>query len=770
MRNRLIRALPFLVFAALTLAVFWKFLLFGHTLYAVHQLEIYEGRTPQAPSGWFRPDRPPPRLSDNLLLLPSHLRVFNEGLKEGEFRLWNPAMFGGLPITSDPMVHPFYPPDVVLHFLLPPLEAYETGLMLHLFFSGVAMFWLLRVLGRGRVAATGGAVIWMIPGYAAMWFSMGILGGIGVFGPLAVGALVGGLQRRRLAGAPLAALAMGGAVLGSHPQHAVLFFLFPAAWLVTSWARAGGDRPFVARFATAFLLLTVGISLVSILAVLEAVTHGSRAPGFDHAVLYGSGWIQPAPLLGLALGKVWWPSPSWVAAEFAMYLGLAGLAAAVVGAVRGFREPFLRFATVFGAAGLLVASLRPLAELAQILPLLNISPSPRWIGVSGFCLALLAARGLDEPGLLGGRVRWVLAVVTGAFLFGCVLSLGPASFSNGKAVETALGFGLATAAAFIARARPAAGAAAWTAVLVFELLPHFLMLNFHADPAVMKEPPAAVRWIREQEEPGRATGALGSLGPTPDHFTTDLISGNNLMALYGVETIAGFEAVIPGRYWDFCVRAGAATHEAGRTMLFADYRSRLLDLANLRWLAFPYVPGNLPSRFREVFHEEGLRVYENGEVLPRAFVVSGVVAVKTPEEAMERISASGFDPATAVVLETDEEIPARPPGRVGARIDWVERSPERVVLDAESAEGGVLFVSDTHYPGWEAELDGTPARLYRANGAFRAVALPPGKHRVAFHFRPAWVGSGLLGSAAFALLALGYALFLRRRPRPTAGS
>jgi uncharacterized membrane protein YfhO len=69
-------------------------------------------------------------------------------------------------------------------------------------------------------------------------------------------------------------------------------------------------------------------------------------------------------------------------------------------------------------------------------------------------------------------------------------------------------------------------------------------------------------------------------------------------------------------------------------------------------------------------------------------------------------------------------------------------------------------VSDTWFPGWKAEVDGAGVRLWRANHAFRAVAVPAGDHRVAFRFRPR---SMLLGAVVSAIALVVAAIVARRR-------
>jgi uncharacterized membrane protein YfhO len=84
----------------------------------------------------------------------------------------------------------------------------------------------------------------------------------------------------------------------------------------------------------------------------------------------------------------------------------------------------------------------------------------------------------------------------------------------------------------------------------------------------------------------------------------------------------------------------------------------------------------------------------------------------------------------------------------------VAYEPERVEVAVHLTRPGFLVLTDTHYPGWRAEVDSAPARILRADYLFRAVALGSGEHRVVFRYAPrwrpfAWALSGL-GLAAVA--------------------
>jgi len=59
-----------------------------------------------------------------------------------------------------------------------------------------------------------------------------------------------------------------------------------------------------------------------------------------------------------------------------------------------------------------------------------------------------------------------------------------------------------------------------------------------------------------------------------------------------------------------------------------------------------------------------------------------------------------------------------------------------IVVQTKSDHQGYLLLNDVWHPWWFAEIDGAPAPVLRANGLFRAVALPQGEHEIRFRFRP----------------------------------
>jgi hypothetical protein len=79
--------------------------------------------------------------------------------------------------------------------------------------------------------------------------------------------------------------------------------------------------------------------------------------------------------------------------------------------------------------------------------------------------------------------------------------------------------------------------------------------------------------------------------------------------------------------------------------------------------------------------------------------------------------------------------------------------PERREFQVQSDHGGRFVLVEQFFPGWHATVDGRPVPIERWDGAFQAIAVPPGAHRLRFQFAPTSLRTG-------ALLSLSALIFL----------
>lgn len=170
--------------------------------------------------------------------------------------------------------------------------------------------------------------------------------------------------------------------------------------------------------------------------------------------------------------------------------------------------------------------------------------------------------------------------------------------------------------------------------------------------------------------------------------------------------------------------------------------------------------------YRQV-HSGDVKIYENREVLPRAFVVHRAEVAPTDEAVIAVMKQPGFDPGAALVrLPVGDEQPGpvilgQP--SVNDRVTITSYKPERVEIQVSLGSPGWLVLTDTYYPGWQASLNDQPVDILPVDILFRAVQVPAGEHVLLFEFKPrsVYLGGGMSGLALLALL-IGLGVILRK--------
>jgi len=135
-----------------------------------------------------------------------------------------------------------------------------------------------------------------------------------------------------------------------------------------------------------------------------------------------------------------------------------------------------------------------------------------------------------------------------------------------------------------------------------------------------------------------------------------------------------------------------------------------------------------------VFRSHLVKIWENPNVMPRAFVVHQAENV-SDEQTLVRLQDPDFRP-DQVVLLSDGKPSGQADGLSRDKVVITLYEPERVSVQVEANQAGYLVLADSWYPGWIASVDGQSSPIYRADYIFRAVALPPGQHAVVFEYRP----------------------------------
>jgi hypothetical protein len=733
----------------------------------------------------FTPDAWKPAGGGDLVsfLFPTY-RFAAASLRAGDLPLWNPHLYSGAPFLADIQAGLFYPLNLLLFLLVPnfPYKAMEWMAVLHVFLAGLCMYLCLRYLKPGcslRVpAALSGAIAYMFSDLFIVHFGNLNLIAVAAWLPLIFLLFWRALRLRSLGLAVGAGVVLGLATLEGHLQITLLIGLALAvAALVEATmaqpARRGWAWPLLALAVTA--VVAVGLAALVLLPAFEYTHLSPRAElAYRDAARYSLVPGLLGEMLVPALFSSREPSLYWgVWDRVAVgYLGifpllLAGLAVLLR---RGRR---VRLFVVLAVVAFLLALGGESVVHGWVYWLLpgfgQVRAPARSILLLDFALAALAALGLDlllQP--LGRRERKVFqgawrgllwlggaaVVVGGAWAYLAIYQAqdrDPTLFWRVSAAGSGVIFALLMLAAGLAwlgarragrlRRRTLAWLAVGLAFLDLASLGAYTDLG-RKPPTTGYNHPKVLDFLRSDTDFFR----IDSRTDVADTWQPDMAL---LAGLYDVSGVDNPLVVADmARYWD---------GSGGRS-------TQLYDLLGVRYVLGSKQVALDWEKFDLAFDgDPTVNVYRNETALPRAFVVHRAVVASDHEDAWARIHEPGFEPATQVILEGGQPLDVQSEEQAVVRV--VHYEPDTLAIDVDNPAEGYLLLSDPFYPGWQAQVDGEPATILRADYAFRAVAVQAGTHRVTMTFQPrSWqVGLGISVLTALILLALSGLAVARHR-------
>jgi hypothetical protein len=758
-RHRIIRDLAVAAFLLLaTLGFFWR-ILFTHDAWK--------------PAGG----------GDLVSFLFPAYRFAATNLTSGNLPLWNPHLYGGAPFLADMQTGLFYLPNQVLFRIAPDFsyKALEWMAVLHVYLAGLFMYLCLRYLEPGRPlrlpAATGGALAFMFSDLFIVHFGNLNLIAVTAWLPLVFLLFWRALRGRSLGLAAGAGVALGLSTLEGHLQITLYIGL---ALVITAIFEAASARRSGKGWAWSLLALAitalVGVSL-SALVLFPAIEYARLSPraelSYRDAARYSlvpgllGEFLVPA-LFGSREPALYWGVWDRVAAG---YLGIMPLVLAALACVLRRGRRVALFAVLAALAFLLALGGESVFHgwAYKLLPGFGQLRAPaRAILLLDFALAALAALGLDQLlGPLGIRARaafrglwrgliWFSALamlVGGSWAYLVIYQAqdrDPTLFWRISAAGSGVLFALVLLGLTLAwlgarrSGRLRRTTLGWLAVaLIFVDL---ASVGAYTD--LGTEPPTAGFDHPQSIEFLQSDSGFFRIDSRTDVWG---VWQPSLALLAGLYDVSGVDnPLVVGdiaRYWEGTGGRSTQLYDLLGVRYVLGSKEIVLD-----WDKFTLADESDPQ----------VNIYRNEAALPRAFVVHRVIVVQDQEGAWARIHQPDFDPASAVVLEGGQPLEIQPVA--GDRVEVTAYESDRVVLEVDAEADGYLFLSDPFYPGWRAEIDGTPAEILRANYAFRAIALPAGSHRVTMTFQPAtWtVGLGVSVLAGLLIIVAAGVAFARR--------
>lgn len=711
------------------------------------------------------------------------LRFAAESVRHGQFPLWNPYLFAGLPFVANPQPALFYPPTW-LALALPITQALSIMIVFHIWLAGAGMFLWLRAEGATSAGATIGAIAFAFSGYFFVRVRSGHLGVIATVAwlPLLLWAIQRAICRRSYRLALIAGLPFGFSILAGHTASLIYVFLALVAyslyhvWL--GWRGAGrlSRTQLLPLGALSIMALTgFAVAAVQLLPLTELAARSTReaSPSYEFASTLS--W-PPGYLLTL-LVPTFFGEPVqtgyWgdgIYDEFVFYAGILPLLLLLLSL--SMRHRLIPFLAALALAGILIAfGKHGILHLlfCRFVPGFQLTRAPSRAGF-WFTVATSAATGLaistlqvTTPAIRERMLRlfrWQPVLAIGGVTL-VSIALCFATYALGRENNPAVGrlWHLANGLAlFFVFFTLSAGLLMWwrrvpylraTALVLGGVLVLTDLWTFgnRIVTVVPLQPSAYWATVARAVPDPQAARVL----PWGLH---DFEQNNGMP--FGLRSIFGYDPLILQRFEEFVTSQ-------------PDPRARTYDLLNAGYLIAPG-PQDFPDEPdapRLVLQEEGVWVYERPTALPRAWIVQEIEPIRESHRILQRIHDTDFDPRRTALVEAPLTCPETEPG-TPSEVEVEQYGINRIEARVRGG-GGLLIFSEIYYPGWRAFVDGRTVRLVQANYILRALCVPRGEHHVTLVYDPPSLKIGIivtsLSLATIGWVALWPALARQRSAR-----
>ncbi|HHN94319.1 MAG TPA: hypothetical protein ENK17_06090, partial [Anaerolineae bacterium] len=300
----------------------------------------------------------------------------------------------------------------------------------------------------------------------------------------------------------------------------------------------------------------------------------------------------------------------------------------------------------------------------------------------------------------------------------------------------------------------------WEFLAVGLLLLDFVSFGAGFNPAVS---PALLDYVPPVVEFLRRDTSVWRYATFTPPGTTKTLNANSGM-FYDLPTVDGYDSLFTGQY----ARYMGLIEEQGELQYnriasfhqWTSLDSPLTDLLNVKYIVTEV---EIPSpKYRLVYQDAAVRVYENLGAMPRAFTLPLTATLETDDLAA---AVQTYDPRHCVILDgmTPFDAVMRPQPAEPQPQAVVRHTLTEVLIEARSDDSAWLVLADAYFPGWKAFIRPAGAgveaerevAIYRVDGIFRGVLLErPGVYLVRFKYSPDSVKVGAFISFVAGMLLL----------------
>jgi hypothetical protein len=811
-----------LILLCITCVFFWRVIFLGETTVAADILQQWY------PWKFYITNPQPVRnnyFSDNIVYFYPAMFYANEMIKEGQIPLWNPYTLCGKPFLAN-HYSAIFSPFSLIFYLFPLKQAFGYANIAQIFLAGLLMFLFMHTIKVSSFGSFVASLVFMFNGFFMVWLEDPTCISTALWLPLIL------LFLEKMVRGPkriLFAILAGGAIafqfLSGHIQVSLYILLGIVIYTIIRIPQLYSGKEKIKEMLHCLFFLGIAFLLGFVLAAIQLIPFAELVP-LSHRIgnlyKYKFQLINLSCFLHLITFIVpnifgnpnnYWGAENYV--ELCGYIGILPLILAVF-ALSSRKNKLIVPFLVIAIFSLLVYLQTPFLALLYLIPGYNRSIGfTRIIFLYTFAASVLAGFGadyLDKEKGLKSRIKAlnkfiIKCLFIGIFLFllgNSALQIGKDHIINqGKNIfnirfsgEPNFGIMLqnffknfsssyedylryyhllspviyipflltvASICIFILYFKKGA-TILFKVILCLVIIVDLFYFGLRYLPIVKPEliypEVEAVKFLKNDSSIYRAISLEDTTFPS------------NTMFPYKIQNVNGIGSLYLKRYIEFIslIDKDAVLQSICPYYIhLTDSKSILTDLINVKYILTTREINE--DKLRLIYNKE-IRIYENMEVFPRAFVVPKAVVIKEKEEILRHLSSKYFEPTKYVILEEEPDIDHRPK-TIDHRLEKeqvtiTKYEPNEVAINVVLSSSKFLILSDSYYPGWKVYVDGKEDKLFCANYIMRAVYLDKGDHKVDFIYDPVSFKVGKYISFLSLILItsfLGIHLVARLKPR-----
>ena len=634
----------------------------------------------------------------------------------------------------------FYPLNIF--FLLPFHLGWTILIISQPLLAGLFTFLFLKNLKIDEKAAFLGSVIFSFGGFAVVWLEWGNILSTGLWLPLIL------LSIDRILGSKKNylwfAILLFGSLASFFAGHLQTFFylsFLSLAYLLFRWFEKGRKLGQLISFGAICLSFFI-LSAIQWIPSLNFIFLSGRE--LDQINWNTEGWFIPWQHLIQFIIPDFFGNPTtlnywgvWNYAEFQGYIGIFPFAMAALGVFLR-RDKLVMFFLVVTLVSLIFSLPTALAKLPYMLevPFISTSQPTRLLFLISFSLSVLSALGFDH--LIREKSKRALYpfILIGSLFILIFFLMNSGVFvteSQNLAVakrNMVFPFGIFIASVVLVAFSIFFKNKSLRNIIVLGLVVLTMVDLFRFGWKFTPFTP------KEYLFPN--TKMIEFLQKNTGNFrimTTDSrILPPNFSIQYRLQSVEGYDPLYLRRYGELvsAIQRNKADinppFDFNRIITPHDPTSKLIDLLGVKYV-LSIDEHSLP-KLEKVFTEGQTKVYENKDVLPRAFFVRKIFVSRSREESIKMVMDEKFDPRAEAVVEGVKNTDGLSTGSV----DVLAYSENRIVLKTKNKGEGFLILTDIFYPSWRAKVDnGSEIEVYISDFALRGIFVPKGEHTVEFY-------------------------------------